>query len=241
MYTSGSISFGSEVVAAPTFIFMSSAVFSPTFILYCRLIYSIISAVNSSPAILSDLSVTRPPSESTAISVVPPPISTTILPSGASMSRPIPRAAAIGSKSKNISLPPACSAESLTARISTSVLPEGIPITIRRVDRKMELRLGIIRIIPLIISSAALKSAMTPSLSGRIVFIRSCVRSCILRAVSPMATSFSVRVSIAIIEGWSTTIRPLLVITVLAVPKSMAISWVSDGKSPIFSVLFSYL
>ena len=42
-----------------------------------------------------------------------------------------------------------------------------------------------------------------------------------------------------LIEGWSTTIRPLLVITVLAVPKSMAISWVSDGKSPIFSVLFS--
>src|SRR5665647_345030 len=49
------------------------------------------------PAIRIDLLVTIPPKEMTAISVVPPPMSTTIFPSGASTSRPIPIAAAIGS------------------------------------------------------------------------------------------------------------------------------------------------
>jgi hypothetical protein len=43
---------------------------------------------------------TIPPNEITAISVEPPPISTIILPSGASTSIPIPIAAAIGSKIK---------------------------------------------------------------------------------------------------------------------------------------------
>ena len=58
---------------------------------------AIISWVKSSPAIRMDLLETIPPNDITAISVVPPPISTTIFPSGASTSRPIPIAAAIGS------------------------------------------------------------------------------------------------------------------------------------------------
>src|ERR1035437_4860322 len=58
--------------------------------------YAWISAVNPSPAILIDLLQTIPPRAITAISVVPPPISTTMQPSGASTSRPIPMAAAIG-------------------------------------------------------------------------------------------------------------------------------------------------
>ena len=112
-----------------------------------------------------------------------------------------------------------------------------MPITILSVGlNTVPLRLGIIFIIPRIINSAARKSAMTPSFSGRIVLILSCVRSCILRASSPIATNFSVLVSIAIIEGWSTTMRPLLVIIVFAVPKSIAISWVSEGNSPIVYV-----
>ncbi len=114
-----------------------------------------------------DLLETIPPREITAISVVPPPISTIMLPSGASTSRPIPKAAAIGSKIINTSLPPACSAESLTARISTSVLPEGIQITTRSEgENKPLLFLFAILIISRIICSAALKSAITPSLNG---------------------------------------------------------------------------
>ena len=63
-------------------------------------------------------------------------MSTTMLPMGALTSRPIPMAAAIGSKIMYISLAPACSAESRTALISTSVLPLGMQITILRLGVK---------------------------------------------------------------------------------------------------------
>ena len=61
----------------------------------------------------------------TAISVVPPPMSITMLPVGVSTGRPTPIAAAIGSATMNTSLAPAVSAESRTARLSTSVMPDG--------------------------------------------------------------------------------------------------------------------
>ena len=50
---------------------------------------------------------TVPPSEITAISVVPPPISTIILPQGLDISIPAPIAAAIGSSIIATSLAPA--------------------------------------------------------------------------------------------------------------------------------------
>ena len=53
----------------------------------------------SSPAILIVSLVTTPFSDMTAISVVPPPISTTYLPIGLLISNPIPIAAATGSSS----------------------------------------------------------------------------------------------------------------------------------------------
>ena len=55
------------------------------------------SLVKTSPAMLIDSEQTMPPSEMQAISDVPPPMSMTMLPSGASTSRPAPSAAAIGS------------------------------------------------------------------------------------------------------------------------------------------------
>ncbi len=61
----------------------------------------------------------------TAISVVPPPMSITMLPVGVSTGRPTPIAAAIGSATMNTSFAPAPSAESRTARFSTSVMPDG--------------------------------------------------------------------------------------------------------------------
>ena len=64
------------------------------------------------------------------MSVVPPPISTTIFPHGFEISIPAPIAAAIGSSIKYTFLAPACDAASITAFFSTSVTCEGIHIII---------------------------------------------------------------------------------------------------------------
>ena len=63
-------------------------------------IYFTIASSNLSPATLIDVLTTEPPSEITAISAVPPPISTTIFPEGFDISIPAPIAAAIGSSIK---------------------------------------------------------------------------------------------------------------------------------------------
>ena len=76
------------------------------------LIYRIIASSKSSPAILMEALTTVPPNEITAISEVPPPISTIILPQGLYISIPAPIAAAIGSSIINTSLAPACSVAS---------------------------------------------------------------------------------------------------------------------------------
>ena len=59
----------------------------------------------------------------TAISVVPPPMSMTMLPVGVSTGRPTPIAAAIGSSTIHTPLAPADIAEERTARRSSSVIP----------------------------------------------------------------------------------------------------------------------
>ena len=140
------------------------------------------SRVNSSPATRIEFSTTIPLNEIIATSVVPPPISTTSDPLGCSISIPIPIAAAIGSCTIYTSRAPACSAESFTALFSTSVIPDGIQITILRAGEKKEFPLSIILIKPRIINSAAVKSAITPSFKGRIVLMLSFVFSCIIIA-----------------------------------------------------------
>ncbi len=72
-----------------------------------------------------------PAREMIAISVVPPPISTIMFAVGSSMGRPTPMAAAMGSWMRRTSLAPAWIADSLTARRSTSVMPEGTAMTTR--------------------------------------------------------------------------------------------------------------
>ena len=194
------------------------------------------SAVRSSPAVRMELFDTIPPSEITAISVDPPPISTIMLPSGASTSIPIPMAAAIGSKIRYTSRPSACSAESRTARSSTSVEPEGTPITIRSEGENRRLPECTILIRPRIICSQAEKSAITPSRSGRMVLMLSCVFSYIIFASFPTAIILSVRRSSATTEGSSTTILSSLIMIVLAVPRSIAISW-TKLKNPILLII----
>ena len=72
---------------------------------------------SSSPPVRIDVSLTMPDSAMTAISVVPPPMSITMLPVGVSTGSPTPIAAAIGSATMKTSFAPAPSAESRTARL----------------------------------------------------------------------------------------------------------------------------
>ena len=67
----------------------------------------------------------------TATSVVPPPMSTIMLPLGSVTGRPAPIAAAMGCSMRYTSRAPAFAAASRTARRSTSVMPEGMPMMMR--------------------------------------------------------------------------------------------------------------
>ena len=66
-----------------------------------------------------------PDSDRTATSVVPPPMSTTIEPVGSWMGKPAPIAAAIGSYIRPTRRAEALRQESLMARRSTAVAPDG--------------------------------------------------------------------------------------------------------------------
>ena len=81
----------------PICFFISSAVRSPTSRLCLRRIYFTTASLSWSPAILMEADSTTPEREMTAMSAVPPPISTTMCPSGWVMSMPAPMAAATGS------------------------------------------------------------------------------------------------------------------------------------------------
>ncbi len=67
------------------------------------------------------------------------------------------------------SRPSACSEESRTARTSTSVEPEGMPTTMRSEGENQLFLVLAFFTSPRIISSAALKSAITPLRRGRTV------------------------------------------------------------------------
>ena len=72
-----------------------------------------------------------PPREMTATSLVPPPMSTIMLPVGSATGKPAPMAAAIGSSMRVAQRAPAEYVASSTARFSTPVTPEGTQITTR--------------------------------------------------------------------------------------------------------------
>ena len=72
-----------------------------------------------------------PLSDRTAMSVVPPPISTTSEPCGAEMSMPAPMAAATGSSMRQILRTLEELMASTTARFSTSVISQGTLTTTR--------------------------------------------------------------------------------------------------------------
>ncbi len=100
---------GSSVLgqAEATAIFNCSAVRSPSSTLCSFLTQSMIASSSSSPPIRADLDTTMPPSEMTATSVVPPPMSTIMEPAGSWIGSPTPIAAAIGSSIVNARRAPA--------------------------------------------------------------------------------------------------------------------------------------
>ena len=105
-----------------------------------------------------------PPREMTAVSVVPPPTSTTMLPTGSWMSRPAPMAAAMGCSIRWAADAPARRAASLTARRSTEVMADGTQSSTRgRFSLETPARRSNRRMVRSVMS----KSVMAPSRSGR--------------------------------------------------------------------------
>src|SRR5690606_27309335 len=176
----------------------------------------------SSPATRTERLVTMPPSEMTATSVVPPPMSTTMLPVGSHTGRSAPMAAANGSSIVWASRAPACSVASSTARCSTAVTPDGThTITFGRRENKRRF-LSALLMKYLIMVAVVSKSAMTPSFIGRIARMLPGVRPIIRLASSPTASMVFVSVRTATTDGSRrTTPFPLAKTSVLAVPRSM--------------------
>ena len=175
----------------------------------------------SSPPTRNDCETTIPPSEMAATSVVPPPMSTIMFPVGSATGRPAPIAAAIGSSIRYALRAPADSVASSTARFSTPVTPEGTQTTTRGCANRcwwpwMKSRS---------ICSVTSKSAITPSLSGRIALIVPGVRPSMRLASSPTACTSPERWSIATTDGSDSTMpRPRTYTSVFAVPRSTAMS-----------------
>ena len=193
--------------AEPISSLTSSAVCWPISSLCSCLQWFAIASSISSPPTRIDSETTIPPSEMTATSLVPPPMSRTMLPVGSPTGRPAPIAAAIGSSIRYAWRAPAERQASSTARFSTPVTPEGTQTTTRGWAANrfwctcwMKWRS---------ISSVMSKSAMTPSLSGRIAWIVPGVRPSIRFASKPTAWTSPVRESIATTEGSESTMpRP---------------------------------
>ena len=162
------------------------------------------------------------PSEITATSLVPPPISATMLPEASATGSPAPIAAAIGFSIRLTYRAPALFAASCTALRSTSVTPDGMHIITRALPNGEPLIAFFIKRESM--SAVMSKSAITPSLSGFTAVIEPGVRPIICFASLPTATTFGgfALTSTATTDGSRTTIPLFFTHTsVLAVPRSM--------------------
>src|SRR3954470_669334 len=177
----------------------------------------------ASPATRSERPYTVPASEMTAMSVVPPPMSMIMLPAASLIGKPAPIAAAIGSSTRWTSLALTRKPLSRTARRSTAVISDGTPITSRgrrQADRPIALRTKCTSIF-----SAASKSAITPSRSGRTALMCPGVRPSISCASCPTASTVPLCVLNATMDGSLRTMpRPWAKTQVFAVPRSIAMS-----------------
>ena len=163
---------------------------------------------------------TTPPREITAVSLVPPPISMIMFPTGSSMGNSAPIAAAIGCSMSCASEAPARRVASVTARRSTSVIADGTQITtFGRVKRETPTRCSNNRIIRSVIS----KSVMAPPRNGRTATMYPGVRPIMFHASWPVASTSPVLRLTAMTDGsLSTMPLPFMYTRVLAVPRSIA-------------------
>ena len=115
-------------------------------------------------------------------------MSTTIEPVGSVIGMPAPIAAAIGSAIRPAFRAPADKTDCLIARFSTGVAPWGTQTIIFGLVNVVLLCTFLMKY--LIISSAVSKSAITPSLIGRMASIEPGVRPNINLASSPTAKTF---------------------------------------------------
>ena len=150
---------------------------------------------------------TTPPREMTAVSVVPPPTSTTMFPTGSWMSSPAPMAAAMGCSIRWAADAPARRAASFTARLSTDVMADGTQIRTRgRFILVTPARRSSRRIMRSVMS----KSVMAPSRRGRTATMYPGVLPIICQASFPTANTSWVLVLRAMTVGWFRTMpRPL--------------------------------
>ena len=145
---------------------------------------------------------TTPPSESKADSEVPPPMSTTMFPTGSLIGRLAPMAAAIGCSISCASAAPAFRAASVTARRSTAVMADGTQTnTLGRLKRLTPTRSSSRRTIRWVTSN----SVMAPLRSGRLATTCSGVLPIMCQASSPMARTSPVRSLMAITDGSAST------------------------------------
>src|SRR3989344_1982666 len=181
-----------------------------------------------------------PPRLSTAMSVLPPPISTSIEPTASRIGSRMPSAAAMGSSIICTSRAPALDAASLTARISTLVMPLGTPITTR--GPSIFFCSTCARFIRYAsISSVASKSEATPSTSGLTATKCPGVLPSICLARVPTATTWPVFWLTATTDGSVTTMPlPRKYTSVLAVPRSTPISLDMSGRNLFLSCLIIY-
>jgi len=165
-----------------------------------------------------------------ATSEVPPPISTTILPITSVTGNPAPSAAAIGSSIRYVSRAPDSLDASYTAFFSTSVAPEGMPITTLGRGRGTNVCwCALLRKYP-IKSLVTSYSDITPSRNGRMAICDAGVLPTISFACKPIFSGWRVFLSITTQEGSLITIPlPRTLTKVLAVPRSIPIS---KEKSP---------
>jgi hypothetical protein len=178
-----------------------------------------------SPPTRADMLSFMPPIEITPTSVVPPPMSTIIEPTGSVTGKSAPIAAAMGSSISQTFRAPALEAASRIARRSTWVDPEGTQMTISGPSRMIHCWPSALRMKCLIICSATSRSEITPFRRGRMVRMFSGVLPIIILASLPTASTLSIplMVSMATTEGSAkTTPIPLTYTTVFAVPRSIA-------------------
>ena len=119
-----SITYSSPMsIALPMVHLTDSAVGLPMLRLWVRFTCSMIASSILSPPVRTAVHLAMPKREMMATSVVPPPMSTIMLPAGSPIGRPVPMAEAMGFSMSCTSRAPADSAASFTTRRATWLRP----------------------------------------------------------------------------------------------------------------------